>query len=873
MSFKNLELLIAKLEQLVLHNLFRESAESASIKETEIDSLFARIADILRQEQLEAKKLPIISTVIRQIPLAIAILDRELNYLAVSDRWIENGHLTKADSLDLTHHKIFPELSVAWEENRAKNFSEGQKVIEREDCLVRDNGTIDWFAWQLRPWRDLEGNIGGAIVFAKKITERKLLQQKIQSTEEQMRAVFASMNELVFTAELDSNSISIFPTRFMEIYDEEVIEQVIEQLQAQLFDSTEEESNLLQTSVARVLATKTTVDFEHSLQLTNSTIWFSVNVSPIADDTAIWIARDVTDRKQTEAEIHYIEQELAQITLQSIGDGVITTDKDGRVQYLNPSAESLTGWSVREAQGKSFAEVFCLTDRFDHQPTIDLLDEVVHNHEISKLTAKSSLLAHNGTRHEIEGLVSPIVNLQQQLIGTVTVFRDVTHARKMARRLSWQASHDSLTKLYNRRKFEEYVVKAIASARQDLTRHTLCYLDLDRFKIVNDTCGHAAGDRLLYQVTKLLKKRIRNADIFARLGGDEFGIVFHQCPIELAVKCANELRQLIEDFRFVWQDKVFRISVSIGLVEIEPTTEKLSNLLNSADAACYLAKQQGGNYVYLCRERDLIIAQQHGERRWIETIERALERNEFCLYAQKIVPIREGDVFVGSLSKEHAHYEVFLRLKDSEGIILPGAFLPAAERYGLMPAIDRWVISNFLASYESYCQSLSPSALANSSQLFTINLSGASINNQEFGNFLRSQFDRYSIPLHTICFEITETVAITNLERANILMNQLKALGCSIALDDFGSGMSSLTYLKNLPIDYLKIDGSFVTNITHDEIDYAAVECFNHISQIMQIETIAEFVENQEILQLLQQIGVDFAQGYGIERPKPLVWQ
>ena len=400
-----------------------------------------------------------------------------------------------------------------------------------------------------------------------------------------------------------------------------------------------------------------------------------------------------------------------------------------------------------------------------------------------KLTAKNFLIARNGTRYEIEGLASPIMNRCEKLVGTAIVFRDVTKARKMARKLSWQANHDPLTKLYNRRKFEEYAAQAISDSHLDRSRHSLCYLDLDRFKIVNDTCGHAAGDKLLRQVTKLLQTRIRNADIFARLGGDEFGIIFHQCPVEIALNCANELRKLVEDFRFVWQDKIFRIGVSIGLVEIKPTTGQLSSLLNSADAACYIAKRQGGNHVHLCHDRDSIVVRQQGERQWVEKINYALENNYLRLYAQKIAPIQEN--------------------------------LP----------------------------------------------------------FYASSIEHYAIPPQTICFEITETVAITNFEQANVLITQLKELGCSIALDDFGSGMSSLNYLKNLPIDYLKIDGSFVTNIASDAIDYATVECFHHLSQIMKIETIAEFVENQTILEKLQQIGIDYAQGYGIERPKPLIWE
>ena len=372
-------------------------------------------------------------------------------------------------------------------------------------------------------------------------------------------------------------------------------------------------------------------------------------------------------------------------------------------------------------------------------------------------------------------------------------------------------------------------------------------------------------------------------------------MLLHKCSIEQAIETANELVQIVRDFRFIWQDKVFRIGVSIGVVGIDSETEDLTSLLNAADASCYAAKEEGGNMVHLYRHEDLTLVRQQTQRQWVEKINQALEEDRcldarqmrlkpffapalkdtashiggarshrFCLYAQKIIAVNEH---------KEIHYEVLLRLIDELGtLITPGSFLPAAERYGLMPAIDRWVVGTFLAGYEVFWRSHSQEKSKPFSNLYTINLSGASINNREFGSFLQEQFDRYDIPPETICFEITETVAITNIEQAVTFINQLKQLGCSIALDDFGSGMSSFNYLKHLPIDYLKIDGSFVQNIVSDKVDYATVECFNHISQIMNIKTIAEFVENKAILDNLKQIGVDYAQGYGIEMPQPLIW-
>ena len=870
MSLNNLESLLIKLKHNFQTNLAQINSTSITYKCEEISNLFNNIHEQLNGVTLTSKNYrQLIKTFIKPIPFSVAVLDREMNYLAVSDRWITDYKIETSNIIGKNHYEVFPEISEHWRENY-ENCLAGKIEISdwSEDFFVRENGLVDWLRWQLRSWRDPDGQIGGLLIFSEIITERKLLQEKIQSTEGQMRAVFAGMNELVFTVEPESDSILILPTKFWEIYDNLTIDRIIVQTQDLLFNSPESKAS--QALIRRVLRQQRAIDFEYSLQFDDALIWFSVNIFPISESSVIWIAKDITNRKEIEQDILYAEKELAQVTLQSIADGVITTDANGRVQYLNPVAEQITGWELKEAEGKSLNEVFQLINGTTNEPIANPIVRVSRRHKVCKLAAKNYLVDRQGIRYEVEGLTSPIMNRQEKLIGTAIIFRDVTVARKMARKLSWQATHDPLTKLSNRRKFEDCTTEAINDAHLNQSHHALCYFDLDRFKIVNDSCGHAAGDKLLQQVTTLLKNKIRHTDIFARLGGDEFGILFHHCPIEIAKNCLNELRKLVEDFRFVWNEKVFRISISVGLVEIKSTTKNLTSLLTSADAACYVAKQQGGNYVHLCYEQDSFVARQKGERQWVEKINRALEENSFRLYAQKIVSIEPNSIInlADTLqSCDRHHHEILLRLHDESGITTPGAFLPAAERYGLMPAIDRWVISTFLAGYEIYCQ-----GDRQTSAFYTINLSGASINNQEFGNFLRQQFNLYRVPPHKICFEITETVAITNLENANILITQLKDLGCSIALDDFGSGMSSFTYLKNLPIDYLKIDGSFVTNIASDKIDYATVECFNHISQIMNIKTIAEFVENQTILQNLQEIGINYAQGYGIEKPKPLVW-
>ena len=493
------------------------------------------------------------------------------------------------------------------------------------------------------------------------------------------------------------------------------------------------------------------------------------------------------------------------------------------------------------------------------------VEQVLQKNQDWSLVNHALLIARDGTEYIIEDSAAPIRDRQGSIIGTVVIFRDVTESRALTHQLSWQATHDVLTGLCNRRQFEQKLTEALASAQEEACQHALCYLDLDRFKIVNDTCGHTAGDELLRQVSEIFRQQVRSSDIVARLGGDEFGLLLHQCPLPAATKIADKLRQAIDNLRFTWQGRTFSIGVSIGVIEITSITEDLTSLMSAADAACYAAKQKGRNCVHVYHHNDTELSTQLGGRQWITRLNQALKENHFCLYSQKIIPLQDNAA--------SNHYEILLRLCDQPGqLILPSAFIPTAERYNLMPTLDRWMINNFLASYEKSCQKKTTQQSAQSKTLYFLNLSGESINSQKFRLFLPEKLTQAKIPLTTICFEITETAAISNISNAVAFMQELKQLGCSIALDDFGNGMSSLTYLKNLPVDYLKIDGSFVTNILNDRLDCVAVECLNRIGQAMNLKTVAEFVENEATLNKLQELGVDYAQGYGIARPEPIVF-
>ena len=645
------------------------------------------------------------------------------------------------------------------------------------------------------------------------------------------------------------------------------------------------EIELAQITVAEVMSpevmTLKKADFQDIYQVISILRLYRIRHLPVVDereeiagiicaetlDNLVNISQLYEVIKTLNEELERLESKLvtSRVKMQAIGDGVITTDSLGNVQCFNLIAEQLTGWQTIEAKGLPVNTVFNIIDDATRKVIANPVEQILQNNRDYQLPTNTLLISRNKTEYAIETSAAPICDRYGKIISVVMVFRDVTKSRQLADKLSWQATRDMLTGLYHRRSFEEKLAEAISKFSHQESNHVLCCLDLDQFKIINDTCGHEAGDELLRQVTTLLSQRIRDSDIFARLGGDKFGLLLHRCSLEMGNHIANELRQLIEKFRFTWKGKVFKIGVSIGVVAIESNVEDVASLISLADAACCVAKDKGRNCVHIYHQQDREVIKNRKEKQWVARLNTALEENRFCLYTQKIIPIDNGTNI--------KHYEILLRFIDESGkLISPNSFIPAAERYNLMPMIDRWVISNFFTNYKPYWQSQNTQKEAALQEIYAINISGTSINNKQFRTFIQEQFTHHEIPPQIICFEITETAAIANLNNAATFIKELKDLGCSIALDDFGSGMSSLSYLKNLPIDYLKIDGSFVKNIVSDRIDYATVECFNSISQIMNIKTVAEFVENEEILQKIQTIGINYAQGYGIEKPHPLVF-
>ncbi len=565
---------------------------------------------------------------------------------------------------------------------------------------------------------------------------------------------------------------------------------------------------------------------------------------------------DVTEQKRLESTL-YEERERALVTLRSIGDGVITTDANGHITFLNPIAENLTAWRTEAAVGHELEEVFPLIDELSREPIESLVERCVNEGRVFGLGTHALLLNREGREIAISDSAAPILSETGEIKGVVLVFHDVSAERSMQRKIEYQAQHDSLTGLWSRNAFDHRLETVIEDAQRCEGEHVLIYIDLDQFKVVNDTVGHVAGDELLKQVATLLQTHTREADVLARLGGDEFALLMIGCDLSHAVMVAEQLREQLAEFPFVWSNHHFQIGASFGIVVIDRDLPD-PNALSLADLACYSAKDQGRNRVHVYQPDDRLLLDRRSEMKWVVRVKEALNEDRLVLYSQSLRPLSRDPA-----SRDFR--EVLVRLIDeNDKLVMPGQFIPAAERYDIMHRVDEWVIRkscNWLLLPE------------HSDVHLFINLSGGSLANRHILELLEHKLDRNPGLGERICLEITETAAIGNLQQALNYMDRLKRRKVTFALDDFGSGLSSFSYLKTLPVDYLKIDGSFVRDLLRDPVDAAMVESICHISNQMGIETIAEFVEDDALIDWLTAVGVDYAQGYSIEMPKPLISQ
>ncbi|MBL1141544.1 MAG: EAL domain-containing protein [Proteobacteria bacterium] len=546
------------------------------------------------------------------------------------------------------------------------------------------------------------------------------------------------------------------------------------------------------------------------------------------------------------------EHELATVTLKCIGDAVITTDNIGNIESLNPVAEALTGWTNKEALGKPSCEIFNIISEITREPSPDPIQRSLKENIIIELGNHTILISKDGTEYVIEDSVAPIRNKNHEIIGTVLVFHDVTAKRLALRQLEYLALHDTLTGLNNRHYFEQELFKAVDLAKRGTLVFALLYIDLDEFKAVNDTAGHSVGDNLLTEVSQLFSSRLRRGDTLARLGGDEFGVLLQNINKEQIEKTAESYKQALNDFQFTWKDKMFDINSSIGVTIIDNNINTAAEALRQADVACYVAKQKGRNRLHIYAPKDDRKAMQLGEVSLISKLNNALKNDSFILYFQPIID---------SKNIKTNYFEVLLRLKDDDSIITPNIFIPVAERYAIMPKIDKWVVVQVIKLLEQ-------KQYANCK--FSINLSGASFEDEDIITFLSKKIKNNTALSESISFEVTETAAVTHIEGTADFMHSLLPYGVKFALDDFGTGFSSFAYLKHLPVDLIKIDGVFVKDIAHDPADQAMVRSINNIAHSLNKKTIAEYVENEEILDILKDIGIDYFQGYHLGKPDTL---
>lgn len=566
--------------------------------------------------------------------------------------------------------------------------------------------------------------------------------------------------------------------------------------------------------------------------------------------------RDVTEHNQLTTAL-YEEKERLQVTLASIADAVLTTDMEGRILFLNPVAEQLTGWSLADAQGRPHEEVFRIHDSQSDEVLSSPVTRCLREQTITSLDEGAVLLSRQGERHEVQDSAAPVRTVDGHIIGAVLVFQNVTHARNLQRELSYNASHDALTGLYNRLKFEQELDAAWQQAQAGTTQHALCFIDLDRFKVVNDSAGHAAGDLLLRELGTLLRDSLRGSDAVARIGGDEFALLLRDCDLVQAEAVAEKLIASIGAVRFNWQNRIYDVGASAGIVAITAETRSPAELMSQADVACYTAKHAGRNRAALYRAGSEDVERQHREILMASGLREALEQHRFELHAQAIVPTRA----TGGTAQ---HVELLLRLRDVQGqLISPATFIPAAERFGLMSSIDRWVVRQVLVELVPWLQERPELHVG-------INLSGNSLSDPDFLPELLELIAASPLDPQRLLFELTETAVINKLSVASALISQVRERGCRIALDDFGAGLSSFAYLKHFRVDYVKIDGSFIRSLDQDPLDRAIVESINQVAHHLGAETIAEFVESQATFELLGTIGVDYAQGYALGKPLPL---
>ncbi len=760
--------------------------------------------------------------------------------------------------LDLVDASARAQLDERWEERLRRRDTTPRRY---EVKVRRKDGDERWVELSLSTI-ELAGRLAG-LGTAFDVTERRRAGEALRASEERLQLAQQAGDIIVWDWDIASDQLyySAHARNLLDIGAEQTgsIKEFLALVHPQ-------DLARLEGALEAALDEDRDYFVEHRLVLpTGRTRWLSARGKVVRDATGkavrmLGVSIDITHRKLAE-EALFQEKERAQVTLASIGDGVIRTDVRGMIDYMNPAAERLTGWPIHDAYGKHLRDVFQVVDPETHTMLLDPVTRCLAEGRYVEFPGERMLQPRDGQPVAVRDSASPIVNRQGRTIGAVLAFKDVTELRQMERERSFLSTHDPLTGLLNRRTFEEEVERAVRRAREGEAPPAVLFLDLDQFKTINDSSGHFAGDELLKLVTERLEQARPAGASLARLGADEFAALLPHTDAQQALAAAREVKRALEQTRFSWEDRVFEISASIGVALAGAATRDGAATLAAADAACFVAKQRGGNRVHEYRPGDDAIARRVGELQWIQQIHRAFESGRFRLYHQRIVPLGGG-----ARAARPPMAEIFIRMLSERGESVPTAsFIAAAERYHLISTLDRWVVSESL-------RQLAPRDVSDASlpATFSVNVSGQSLGEEGFLDHALAELDKSGIDPHRVCFEITETAAIANLSSALRFISALRALGCRFVLDDFGAGFSSFAYLKNLPVDFLKIDASFIHQLATDPIQRALVESIQQIGQVLGMKTIAEGVEDRETLDVLTEVGVDFAQGYLLHRPSPL---
>ena len=838
-----------------------------------------------------------LQAVIDAVPAMVNVKCTDLSYIIMNTFQAELYGVNTDDAVGKTATALLGAEHGAYTEN-----------LDRQ--VIELGGPLPFFEEQFRdvhdvprtllttkvPLRDRPGTIIGVVTVSLDISRRKDAEQALRQSESKAKETMTlltdaidSMNDGFILLDTEHRPV-LYNQRYREMYPHVVdlldANTPLDELVAACVERTgrypdlDDRENFVRE---RISAWKNGISM---IEAGAGERWIETRDHQTDDGHLVGIRIDVTERRRSEEALEQSEQryrslfEAAPISLWEEDwsdvkklvddirrDGVTDLNAAFRAdpELLVQAGASIKVLDVNEATLKIYRadDKKQLIDehhrRLRTTPWPSLLEELHHliNGQ-RRVISESEDIRLDGGRFHIRTTTELPKAHEHDWRRVFAAVEDITEARALSQQLRFQASHDALTGLVNRREFENRLERAAQSAESGRSEHAVCYLDLDQFKIINDTSGHVAGDELLKRLGRVLAQQVRTQDTLARLGGDEFGVLLENCSMHVAERVANALRRTIEDFRFVWEKQIFSIGVSIGVVPIQGPGQTVSIILSAADAACYAAKDRGRNRIHMYHKGDVELARRHGEMRWVTRIQTALEENRFELARQPIVPL------VASAGAD-SHYELLVRMRDEDGdIVLPDAFLPAAERYNLSVKLDRWVVREAFR--------LLTQDQAHLDQLFlcSINLSGVSLADEDFLIFVTTEFASTGLPPEKICFEITETAAIANLSGAMRFIEVLRRIGCRFALDDFGSGLSSFAYLKSLPVDFLKIDGVFVKDIVEDPIDRELVRSINQIGHVMGKRTIAEFVESREILAALEEIGVDYAQGFELGKPELL---